>query len=92
MQNVKARDFCPCKPFVIQGRPSIDASGYFELTEPPGFAGELSDNKPQAGRPESSDKAEKIAQIKRMLVEGKSYEEIASALSISKGTISKWLK
>jgi RecA-family ATPase len=38
VQNVKARDFCPCEPFIIQGRPTIDQTGYFELTEPPGFA------------------------------------------------------
>ena len=37
-------------PFVIQGRPSIDETGYFELTEPPGFAGSFGDNKPHAGR------------------------------------------
>lgn len=92
VQNVKARDFLPCEPFIIQGRLSIDQSGYFALTDPPGFAGSFSEAKPQAGRRESFDKAEKIAQIKRMLSEGKSYEEIASALGISKGTISKWLK
>jgi hypothetical protein len=60
IQNGKARDFLPCEPFIIQGRPSIDATGYFELTNPPGFAGTLSDNKPQAGRPSSSEKDEKV--------------------------------
>ncbi len=35
VQNVKARDFLPCQPFIIQGRPSIDAAGYFELPNPP---------------------------------------------------------
>src|SRR5262249_54762345 len=39
VQNVKARDFQPCEPFIIQGRPSIDATGYFELPTPSGFAG-----------------------------------------------------
>jgi hypothetical protein len=41
VQNVKARDFAPCEPFIIQGRPSINETGYFELTNPPGFAGTL---------------------------------------------------
>jgi hypothetical protein len=92
VQNVKARDFCPCEPFIIQGRPSIDQTGYFELTNPPGFAGALSDNKPQAGRPQVADKDEKIAEARRMHEEGKGYREIASALGVSVGTVSGWLK
>ncbi len=38
VQNVKPRDFLPCEPFIIQGRPSLNQTGYFELTDPPGFA------------------------------------------------------
>src|SRR5437667_6978827 len=29
IENVKARDFQPCEPFIIQGRPSLDQTGYF---------------------------------------------------------------
>ena len=53
MQNVKERDFAPCEPFMIQGRPSIDQTGYFDLTHPPRFAGTLGDNKPLGGRPQN---------------------------------------
>jgi hypothetical protein len=42
VQNVKPRDFQPCEPFVIQGRPSLDQTGYFELIAPPGFAEDFS--------------------------------------------------
>jgi hypothetical protein len=31
------RCFSPCEPFIIQGRPSVDQAGYFELTKAPGF-------------------------------------------------------
>jgi hypothetical protein len=91
VQNVKARDFLPCEPFIIQGRPSIDETGYFELTAPPGFAGSLGDNKAQAGRPELANKDEKIAEARKMHEEGKGYREIASALGVSTGTVSGWL-
>jgi len=92
VQNVKPRDFQPCEPFIIQGRPSLDKTGYFEMTDPPGFAGRLEDYKPQHGRPESPDKDDKIAEIHRMKSDGLSYEQIARALKISKGTVSKWLR
>jgi hypothetical protein len=91
VQNVKARDFQPCEPFIIQGRPSIDLTGYFELTEPPGFAGSLAENKPHAGRPELPDKEQKIDEARRMKEAGSSYQRIADTLEISKGTVSKWL-
>jgi hypothetical protein len=91
VQNVKARDFLPCPPFIIQGRPSIDQTGYFELTDPPGFAGNLSDNKAQAGRPEIPDKDEKIARARQMKQAGTSYRNIARELNVSVGTVSSWL-
>ena len=90
VQNVKARDFAACEPFILQGRPSLDQTGYFELTHSPGFAGSLLDHKAQSGRKESPDKEQKIAEIHRMKAEGLSCREIATALNISKGTVSKW--
>ncbi|MGH9514192.1 MAG: DnaB-like helicase N-terminal domain-containing protein [Terriglobales bacterium] len=85
VQNVKARDFLPCEPFIIQGRPSIDQCGYFELTHSPSFAGSLSDNKGgNVGRPEIADKEHKIAEAKRLKAQGRSLRDIGSALGISK--------
>jgi DnaB-like helicase N terminal domain/AAA domain len=91
VQNVKARDFSPCEPFIIQGRPSIDQTGFFELTHPPGFAGNLSDNKSKGGRPEVPDKDEKIAQARRLKDQGLSHRDIARQLGISAATVSTWL-
>jgi DnaB-like helicase N terminal domain/AAA domain/Homeodomain-like domain len=91
VQNVKARDFLPCAPFIIQGRPSINESGFFELTNPPGFAGSLGDSKAQAGRPEMTGKEEKRAMAAQMKGQGKSYRDIAQALEVSTGTVSGWL-
>ena len=38
VQNVKARDFQPCAPFVLEGRPHLDENGNFLMLEPPGMA------------------------------------------------------
>lgn len=91
VQNVKARDFSPCEPFILQGRPSIDQTGFFELTHPPGFAGNLSDNKSKGGRPELPDKDAKIAEARRLKEQGLSHRDIARKLDISTGTVSTWL-
>jgi len=91
VQNVKARDFSACEPFIIQGRPAIDASGYFDLTEPPGFAGSLEDHKQGRGRPEIANKDSKIAEARRMKEQGSSYRQIARQLGVSVGTVSGWL-
>jgi len=91
VQNVKARDFSPCEPFIIQGRPSIDETGYFELTEPPGFAGILANHKSsdrKVGRPPATGED----RARHMKAEGTSYREIAGTLGVSVGTIANWLK
>jgi hypothetical protein len=93
IQNVKARDFHPCEPFIVQGRPSLDESGYFELTHPPRFAGSLSDHRGRVngGRPEMENKDEKIAEARRLKQEGFSYRDIAKKLEVSVGMVSSWL-
>ena len=85
---MKARDFQPCEPFIIQGRPSINDTGYFELTNPPGFAGTLSDNKPLGdsdalfsavsaiGRPQSPESEDKKLRAQELQERGKSYQEL----------------
>lgn len=93
VQNLKPRDFQPCEAFVIQGRPSIDATGGFEMTHPPGFAGELSDHLDRkGGKPETPGKEQKNADIKRLQAEGLSCEQIAAKIGVSKGTVSKWAR
>jgi hypothetical protein len=91
VQNVKPRDFLPCEPFIIEGRPSLDQTGYFELTHPPGFAGSLSDNKSQPGRPQTSEKEDKLALARQMKDAGRSYRDIAREIGVSKSAVSNWL-
>lgn len=43
IENIKPRDFQPCGPFQIIGRPFIDESGDFRILKRPGECGSLSD-------------------------------------------------
>jgi AAA domain len=92
--NVKPRDFQPCKPFIIQGRPSLNESGCFDLAEPPGFAGELADHvskdKEKGGRP--AIETDKVAAAFRLKSEGKSIRDIASELRVGKSSVDRWLR
>lgn len=36
--NVKPRAFEPCEPFIIQGRPCLDQTGYFDMTHLPALS------------------------------------------------------
>jgi hypothetical protein len=92
VQNVKARDFLPCEPFIIQGRPSIDERGEFDMPNPPRFAGVLSDHKPQAGRSESNDRKENAPEVLRLKDLGVSTRKIAEQLHISHGMVQRILK
>ena len=64
IQNVKPRDFQPCQPFVIEGRPHLDMVGQFDMLQPPGNVGKmrqyLNRGSNRGGRPEIPDKQEKI--------------------------------
>src|SRR5437667_5357697 len=93
IENVKARDFQPCEPFIIQGRPSLDQTGYFEMPNPPGFAGELSAHvEKKAGRPPIAGKDDKVAEAWRMKGEGMSDRAIGAKLGVGKSTVSRWLE
>jgi hypothetical protein len=43
IENIKPRDFQPCQPFQIIGRPHIDESGDFQVLKRPGECGSLMD-------------------------------------------------
>lgn len=89
VENVKARDFEPCDPFNIAGRPSINETGHFEMTAKPGLAGSYQQQKPANGRPKTDDKV--IAQAWLLHRAGKSHREIAAQLKVGKSTIGEWL-
>src|SRR5262249_13836124 len=90
VQNCKSRDFDACEPFIIKGRSAIDQTGQFELSHPPGFAGQLSDHKNQGGRPEMADKESKRAKAHELRKQGLSVREIAAEIGVGKSTVADW--
>jgi AAA domain/Homeodomain-like domain len=95
LQNVKPRDFQPCAPFILEGRPHLDKTGHFLMIHKPGEAGELSDHlirRNSAGRPPLAGKSEKMAQILEMRANGVPLRRIAETVRISKSTVERWLQ
>jgi hypothetical protein len=95
MQNVKAREYQSCEPFVIEGRPFIDNDGYFKLTHEPGLAGEMSEHLPRRnpnGRPQSPETVEHAADILRLHAAGTGVREIGRQLGMDKSTVSRIIR
>jgi hypothetical protein len=71
IENVKARDFEPCGPFEIIGRPYINETGDFKMYKKPGVCGplakEMGANASTAGRPKSDARTRKKELIAEML-------------------------
>jgi hypothetical protein len=84
VKNVKPRDFEPCDPFEIEGRPHIDQAGDFKMVTLPGQA-----NSPA---PKKAPKAEnpKVAAAKVLRTAGKTHAEIAAALKVTTRTVENW--
>jgi hypothetical protein len=97
VDNVKARDFAACEGFIIEGRPHLDVDGYFKMTDSPGVAGSLNQNKPRregerpSGRPESPEKAQKIARVRELHADGRGSRDIAAEVGVSFKTVCRWL-
>jgi AAA domain len=94
VQNVKPRDFQPCEPFVIEGRPHIDETGRFKMIEQPGQGGELAHYLPdrkKGGRPASPDREAKITRAVELRAHGYSMGKIAAEIGVSKSLVGKWL-
>jgi hypothetical protein len=90
--NIKPRDFQPCEPFVIEGRPHLDATGQFRMLHAPGEAEELSAYvRSKNGRPVTADKDDKVARAIELRAAGLSLREIARNVSVSKTTVERWL-
>jgi hypothetical protein len=93
VQNVKPRDFTPCEPFIIEGRPHLDRTGHFALTEPPGFAGELKShiNNGKPGAPTNPDRDDLQRRAVEMKARGMSVRAIAKELNTPRTTLERWL-
>ena len=94
LQNVKPRDFQPCAPFILEGRPHLDNSGHFLMTHRPGEAGELSQHlarRKGRGRPATSEKDEKLAEAVALRADGLSLRDIAKEIKVPRSTLDRWL-
>jgi len=75
VENVKARDFSPCNPFQIIGRPFIDEVGDFKLHKAPGVCGWLREeqdagrNRGGAPTEKREERARRIAMVRDWLAE-----------------------
>lgn len=93
VQNVKARDFQPCDPFVLEGRPYLDETGNFLMLQAPGIALDMSEYMPRkGGAPGTPGREQKRKLAVMMKAAGKSLSEIAEVLGVSKSCVGKWLK
>jgi hypothetical protein len=93
VENVKGRDFQPCAPFVLEGRPHLDRDGDFRMIDPPGMALEMGEYLGgKGGRPALPDREEKKQQASSMHAQGKSLRDIGTALGVSKTCVEKWLR
>jgi hypothetical protein len=90
--NVKPRDFQPCEPFIIEGRPHLDEAGQFKMIADPGEAGELHSHlRQKGGRPAMPNKAEKLAQAVALRAKGVSIRGIANKIGKSKSAVDRLL-
>ena len=92
IQNVKARDFLPCDPFVVEGRPSIDLDGGFKLTHEPGLAGEMSEHLPHRGGHRNEEALSQLPQILALHAQRVGTREIGRRLNISQSTVSRYIR
>jgi len=94
--NCKPRDFDPCGNFIIQGRPSIDETGYFEMVEEPDIAEPLEhymrEGRRSGGRPEDPEKSKKLGDAIRLRKGGMKISDIAKRVKVSKSTLGDWIR
>jgi DnaB-like helicase N terminal domain/AAA domain len=73
LQNVKPRDFDPCRPFQIIGRPYIDTQGDFRMHKLPGESGflqeelDLGHDRGGASQASRDERSRRIALVKEWL-------------------------
>jgi hypothetical protein len=61
VQNLKPRDFLPCGPFQLMGRPHIDKTGDFRMLKRPEDCGSLADEQPELNRGGGASQAQREA-------------------------------
>jgi KaiC/GvpD/RAD55 family RecA-like ATPase len=92
VENVKPRDFQPCEPFILEGRPWLDTDGRFFMHMKPGEPDALRAYlQIKGGRPLAPDRAEQIAMAASLRAKGLSLRQIAEKMNLSKTTVSRML-
>jgi hypothetical protein len=81
VKNIKPRDFEPCQPFELEGRPWIDTAGSFKMIAQPGMV--------HSAPLHNAEKPE-ITTARRMRAEGKTLTDIATALGVQPRTVERW--
>ncbi len=81
IKNVKPRDFEPCQPFEIEGRPWIDQTGAFKMVTEPGMA-----RMPSAKRGDNAT----VIQARLLRQSGKTLADIAAQVGVTTRTVEKW--
>ena len=92
VQNVKPRDFQPCEPFIVEGRPHLDRTGYFAMTHPPGLAGEMRSHIAKRGAPPMPNRGDLQRRAVEMKGQGLSIRAIAHNLEVSKSSVARLLE
>jgi hypothetical protein len=78
IQNVKPRDFDPCKPFEIEGRPWLDQTGEFKMAALPGESSNSQVNEV------------KLMNARQLRSQGVTLHRIAEMLKIGVRTVERW--
>ena len=95
MENIKPRDFQPCAPFVLAGRPHLDTDGNFKMLHRPGEADEMRSyvrsKGAGGGRPMTQGKDEKLSKAVQLRAQGVGVRAIAKAIGVGKSTVDRWL-
>jgi AAA domain/DnaB-like helicase N terminal domain len=68
IENLKARDFEPCAPFELQGRPYIDTTGDFQLLHHPGDCARL-EKLQRLNEPKREEKGDRVNIVRTWLRE-----------------------
>jgi hypothetical protein len=105
IQNLKPRDFMPCGPFQIIGRPHIDKAGDFIMHKRPSECGSLSDEQPELNKGGGAPQAQRQAknsnlallrtwlEVERNLDNGKLVEKFKiEGIPVDRSTISRYRK
>lgn len=100
VENLKPRDFLPCGPFQLIGRPYIDQGGDFLMSKRPGDCGSLVDEQPelnQRNNEKHDERVRRIAIVKTLLSQDANMtsKEIVQRLEkqgekVSEGTVKKY--